>query len=454
MQSHPLITPQLMLIQLGLVVLFILYSFIFSPPVSQYPDIPHKPLTQEKMDQLQGTQSPQEFLISERRPGLLDHRRFFVKDGRIWGQLTSQWSNEKKNPKEDVQQWNALLTLDPQFQKIAQRRLKVSRAAVGTIAMIDLKKKQIVGLSEYIDPQHPTTRQLKINRDVHLALRAIAPAAGLFRIVSTAALLESGMNPVQKFCYHKTKQSIRPDYLNLVSSHLTTSRHDCSTLDEAFAETELGFFIPTTHQFLQADDLITMARTLGFDQEIPYFELPHELSTAHVPNTDIRRAYTALGLKNSRANTLHGAMIAAAIADNGTLYRPQLAYKIVNHEGKEISAPELQTMATGMKPNTAKRMSHMMRRAIQAKTTYSVFKNWPSSLNHYRVAGQSSTKTIKKPSFIRYTWFVGFAPADRPRWAFAVMVINNKNWYVRALDIAHRVLRDYFEHLHSKGKLY
>merc|ERR1712167_132355 len=111
-------------------------------------------------------------------------------------------------------------------------------------------------------------------------------------------------------------------------------------------------------------------------------------------------------------------MIAAAIATNGTLYRPQLAYKIVSHEGTEIKAPELQVMATGMKPTTAKRMRHMMRRAIQDKKSHAVFKEWPLSLSHYRVAGQTSMKTHRDPSFIRYTWFVGFAPADRPRWAF------------------------------------
>ena len=106
-----------------------------------------------------------------------------------------------------------------------------------------------------------------------------------------------------------------------------------------------------------------------------------------------------------------------------------------------------------MQPATAKRMRHMMRRAIQDKKSHAVFKEWPSSLSHYRVAGQASMKTHREPSFVRYTWFVGFAPADRPKWAFAVMVVNNIKWYVRALDIAHRVLKDYFEHLQTKGKL-
>ena len=148
-------------------------------------------------------------------------------------------------------------------------------------------------------------------------------------------------------------------------------------------------------------------------------------------------------------------MLAAAIAKDGTLYRPQLAAKIVNHEGKEIKAPiDFKKVAEGMQPTTAKRMRHMMRRSIQDKKAYAVFKEWPSSLSHYRVAGQASMKTHREPSFIRYTWFVGFAPADRPKWAFAVMVVNNIKWYVRALDIAHRVLKDYFEHLQAQGQLH
>ena len=64
-----------------------------------------------------------------------------------------------------------------------------------------------------------------------------------------------------------------------------------------------------------------------------------------------------------------------------------------------------------------------------------------------KVAGQASVRTFRKPSFIRYTWFVGYVPAQDPQWAIAVMIVNNERWFVRALDIAHRVLKDVLSQL-------
>ena len=40
-----------------------------------------------------------------------------------------------------------------------------------------------------------------------------------------------------------------------------------------------------------------------------------------------------------------------------------------------------------------------------------------------------------------HTWFVGFAPADAPRFAFAVNVVNDwKLWYLKAKEVAHQLL--------------
>ena len=68
-----------------------------------------------------------------------------------------------------------------------------------------------------------------------------------------------------------------------------------------------------------------------------------------------------------------------------------------------------------------------------------------------KVAGQSSVRTYRTPYFVRYTWFMGYAPIEDPKWSFAVMVVNHETWYVRALDIANRVLKDYFDLLNQSN---
>ena len=180
MNPQDLITPKVLFMQLMLLLGFLMYSMFFGPPQPQRPHLGFKEIVL-KSDQEQSVQLPnidQELLISERRPGSLKHRgkNFFEKKGRIWGHLENQWI--------------ALLTLDPQLQKITKRHFENSHAALGALAMMEVNTGRVIGLSEYINHNHVVTRRLKIKNDVHLALRALAPAAGLFRIVSTAALLD------------------------------------------------------------------------------------------------------------------------------------------------------------------------------------------------------------------------------------------------------------------------
>ena len=141
-------------------------------------------------------------------------------------------------------------------------------------------------------------------------------------------------------------------------------------------------------------------------------------------------------------NVLHAAMLTGAIATDGTLKSPRLVEKITNETGHKIEAPIFPAMAQGMSPSTAARLRRMLKNAIHESPTGKVFQNWPTKLRKMRVAGQSSVRTHRKPQFIRYTWFVGYVPAEDPQWAIAVMIVNNERWFVRALDIAHRVLKD------------
>jgi cell division protein FtsI/penicillin-binding protein 2 len=43
-----------------------------------------------------------------------------------------------------------------------------------------------------------------------------------------------------------------------------------------------------------------------------------------------------------------------------------------------------------------------------------------------------------------YTWFVGFAPADKPEVAIAALVVNTPLWRIKGPQLARDVLRAYF----------
>ena len=60
------------------------------------------------------------------------------------------------------------------------------------------------------------------------------------------------------------------------------------------------------------------------------------------------------------------------------------------------------------------------------------------------VAGKTGSLDRKDP-YLPYSWFVGFAPAERPEVAVAVLLGNGPSWHVKAHQVAREVLSSYFE---------
>src|SRR6185369_4422446 len=59
-----------------------------------------------------------------------------------------------------------------------------------------------------------------------------------------------------------------------------------------------------------------------------------------------------------------------------------------------------------------------------------------------RVAGKTGSLTRREPSFLDYSWFAGFAPAEAPRYAVAAVVGNDPKWHVRAPYVARVALAE------------
>ena len=436
MTPTKLLSPAAIALHLLLVAGVLIYARLFGPPQPQSIPVPYQELkTGLKVEGAPQT-SPhahidQSLLLSETRPGAMRHQSFFERDGASWGKLENRWT--------------AQLTIDPKVKKVADYHFSKSRAALGALAIVEVDSGRIIGWSEHIDPSHPVTKKLKPNRDIHLALQAIAPSSGVFRLVTASALLEGGVSPLRSYCYTKFKGTWLQEY------HLTNRNpNGCNHLTEAIATTDNSYLAFVSHSELSSDQLKKASQQLGFDQRYSYFGLPYELSVAQIPQDSLTRAKTALGFQGSKMNVLHAALLMGAIASDGKVRSPRLVERIIDEEGREISAPQFPPMAQGVSPSTAARLRRMMKSAIQEAPAGGVFQKWPSKLRDMRVAGQASVRTYRKPDFIRYTWFVGYVPAESPQWAVAVMVVNHQQWYVRALDIAHRVLREVLSQLQEQ----
>src|SRR5690606_8430389 len=83
---------------------------------------------------------------------------------------------------------------------------------------------------------------------------------------------------------------------------------------------------------LDAPTLERYASAFGFGHALP-FDVPTRVSSSEVPGERLELARTAAGLWHMHMSPLHGALIAATIANQGRMPRPTLVDRVLDARG-------------------------------------------------------------------------------------------------------------------------
>lgn len=358
------------------------------------------------------------------RPGPLDLERTHD-DGR---QMTADLGNG----------FTADLTLDPRLQKETRKILDRGKVPVGAVVLLDVQSGDVLALADRYKADHPAAPHFEAGGPQSLALRAFAPAASVFKIVTATALLEAGVGAQAQFAYVGGFRRIGAEHLKEPPKGSPTA-----DIGEGLSKSLNGLFARLASEKLEREDLDATAQRLLFNQVVP-FPTMTEASVAQVPRNALERARMAAGFFHSKLTPLHAAVLAGAIARGGELPAPRLVTRIVGPDGLEETAPQVASLGRAMEPETARALGRMLRNTTEDGTARRSFSKVPKSLEGIDVAGKTGTLT-DDTTRTDYTWFVGFAPAQNPQVAFAVLVGNGELWYVRATDVARDVLAAYFE---------
>ncbi|MGZ3407159.1 MAG: penicillin-binding transpeptidase domain-containing protein, partial [Polyangia bacterium] len=174
--------------------------------------------------------------------------------------------------------------------------------------------------------------------------------------------------------------------------------------------------------------------------------LPVEASSAHVPDGGLPFARTAAGFWNTTLSPLHGAYLAATLARGGVTPPLRLIDRIVDRDGNAVrppAAPEHRVVTEA----AARAVGRMMVGTTEFGTARFGFRDKRTNrplLPGIAVAGKTGSLDRKDP-YLSYSWFVGYAPAERPEVAVAVLIGNGADWHVKAHQLAREVLGSYFE---------
>jgi cell division protein FtsI/penicillin-binding protein 2 len=321
----------------------------------------------------------------------------------------------------------AELTLDAQFEREAARLLSAADPISGAIVAVDLRTGRILVWAE----------RSKVGSS-SLVTTPLAPAASVFKLVTTTALYERGeLTPSQRVCVSGGARSIERSHLE------PPQRGDmsCGPFFQALGHSRNAVFAQLATRTLMRTDLIEVAERLGFNGSIP-FDFPAKVGTLNVPYNDLEFARTAAGFRGSTLSPLGGAYLASVIAHGGLA--PRL--RIVRRAGDYAAPAALETTGRVMGSTTAIRLAKMMEVTVDSGTAYGAFhdEEGRALLGRIRVAGK--TGTLRPETRTATTsWFIGFAPSRAPRIAVSVLLQNGASYRRKAAEVARDVLRLYFE---------
>jgi peptidoglycan glycosyltransferase len=333
----------------------------------------------------------------------------------------------------------AELTLDPVVQRAARAQMQRYRMPEAGTVLMDVKTGRLIAYASYVAEGEPF--------DVNA--RAGAPAASVFKVVTGAALVEkAGLNAETEQCYHGGKSRIMPDEL------VDDPRRDrwCATVAIAMGRSLNVVFGRLAQKHLTPEDITAMGGAFGFGAPIP-FAVANEAPKIQVPQEPIEFARTSAGFWNTTLSPLAAALLAQTIANHGITLEPRIVAAVFQGKDeiwREDREPHMLRQA--VKSSTANELTQMMLQTVSNGSAFKSFhdEHGTAYLPGIEIAGKTGTLSDHQANR-HYTWFIGFAPADKPEVAISALVVNTPNWQIKGPQLARDVLRAYFSRRGAKG---
>jgi cell division protein FtsI/penicillin-binding protein 2 len=332
------------------------------------------------------------------------------------------------------------LTLDPELEQAAIKILAGANPVRGGMVVVDAHTGKVLAWAESArDGHHHQTLST-----------ARVPAASVFKLVTTAALFETTtLSPQDEVCISGGVHGIERRHLDAPHGNAT----ECSPFAYAIGYSKNAVFAQlATHRLLRSS-LVDTAQALGFNGHVP-FELEVPVGTLEVPYGDLEFARAAAGFQGSTLSPLGAAYLASVIAHGGEATR----IRVTAPDSADADEPA-EVVERVLKPRTAERIRRMMEVTVRSGTCHHAFSDDKGRpyLGSIRVSGKTGTLRPEANDSLRdaargeglTSWFMGFAPSQKPEIIVSVMLENGTVWRHKANELARDLLRNYF---HGHGR--
>lgn len=319
------------------------------------------------------------------------------------------------------------LTLRASMQEAAAAALGDRK---GAVVALDAKTGAILALysSPSFDPNALASRDAGEVQDAYATLDAdpknpmlnrtiserYAPGS-TFKVLTAIALIENGIaNPDTRMDspVSTTLPGTNTEVSNIESS---TCGDGKPTLTEAFARSCNTTFVIASEK-LTTQQLTDVTKRFGFgdEQEIPLTVIP---SVFPSDADSAQLAMSSIGQYTVQATPMQMAQVAQTIANGGQMMSPYLIKQIVDADNQTIRKTKATEAGRPISADTASKVTGMM----QAVVSQPYGSGTPMALPNVSVAAKTGTAETGDGDRAN-AWAIGFAPADNPQIAFAVIV--------------------------------
>ncbi len=321
--------------------------------------------------------------------------------------------NEFKNIVAPSTDGNTLkLSLDHETQTKAKDLLKGRKGAIVAMNPTTGEVYAMVSLPDF-DTANLKVDWKGISEDVNSPLLNRATAGlytpgSIFKLITSVAALESEDVNKEYDCVGSTiiDGYTFKDYQGKSHGHLDLKGALVKSCNTYFTEKSL---------VIGKEKLKQVSDSFMFNNKIP-FDLPVKISNTpykdNIGKTDIAAA--SIGQGKVVATPLNMALVASAIANNGEMVKPILVKEIISKNGKILRTNSTETLSSVTSSLIANEIKDMMIEVVKSGTGTN------ASIKNVKVAGK--TGTAENASGKSHAWFIGFAPADNPKIAIAVVL--------------------------------
>jgi peptidoglycan glycosyltransferase len=328
------------------------------------------------------------------------------------------------------------LTINPKAQKAAYDGLKALGSNVrGAVVALEPSTGKVLAMvsSPTYDPNRLASHDFVAVNKAHQqlldnplqplnnrAIETVLPPGSTFKLVTAAAALESGKYEPNTLVPGGARLDLPQTTKDLINEGGGSCGGDKITFTRAL-QVSCNVSFGSVGLKLGADALRQQAEKFGFGER--YFHDLDDSLTRQAPSRfpenpdEPQTALSAIGQFDVAATPLQMAMVAAGIANSGTVMTPYLVDEIRSNDLEVIDKTDPKPLSNAVSAATARKLTDMMVAVVDNGTGTN------AQIPGIQVAGKTGTaqSAADRPP---YAWFVSFAPADNPTVAVAVLVEN------------------------------